>query len=242
MQSSLRSLRLLIVTLCLSLAQPFDAVAQTNAPVPLPPTAQEAFDKGIIAAKVPDYLLAIRFFEEARKIAPQAPVIYLNLGIAEAKIPGRELRAIAWFGAYLAAYPDAPNAAAVKEQMEVLDVKNQSNVLQLIKAVQDVASQMSAASQSGDSGLRDVTQLWLDFGDMTAAQKAANFIQDKIYESSARYSIAIAQALKGDFTGAQKTSDLIQVALYKSRALIRIAEVKIKAGDLAGAKILLRLL
>ena len=43
---------------------------QANAPAPLPPAAQQALDKGIIAAKVPDYLLAIRFFEEARKLAP----------------------------------------------------------------------------------------------------------------------------------------------------------------------------
>jgi len=125
-------LRLLIVTVCLSLAQPFAAVAQTNAPAPLPPAAEEALNKGIIAAKVPDYLLAIRFFEEALKLAPQAPVIYMNLGLAESRILGRELRAIAWFGAYLAAYPDAPNAPAVKEQIGVLDIKNQSNILRLI--------------------------------------------------------------------------------------------------------------
>lgn len=72
------------------------------------------------------YLLAVRFFEEARKLAPEAPVIYLNLGLAESRIPGRELRAIAWFGAYLAANPTAPNAAAVKEQIAVLDVKTKA--------------------------------------------------------------------------------------------------------------------
>ncbi len=33
------------------------------------PAAQEARDKGIIAAKMPGYLLAICYFEEARKIA-----------------------------------------------------------------------------------------------------------------------------------------------------------------------------
>ncbi len=124
-------LRLLFVTLCVGIAQPIAAQAQTAT------AAQEALNKGIIAAKVPDYLLAICFFEEARKAAPQAPVIYLNLGLAESRIPGRELRAIAWFGAYLAAYPDAPNAAAVKEQIAVLDVRGQSNVSRLVKAVQD---------------------------------------------------------------------------------------------------------
>jgi hypothetical protein len=85
---------------------------QAAAPAPLPSAAQEVLNKGILAAKLPDYLLAIRYFEEARKLAPQAPVIFLNLGIAESKMPGRELRAIAWFGAYLSAAPDATNAAA----------------------------------------------------------------------------------------------------------------------------------
>src|SRR4051794_4347014 len=86
----------------LSIVPPFPARAQTNAPAPLPPAAQEALNKGILAAKVPDYLLAIRFFEEARKLAPAAPMIFLNLGLAESRIPGRELRAIATFGTYLA--------------------------------------------------------------------------------------------------------------------------------------------
>ena len=82
---------LLVFAVCLSLAQPFAALAQTNAPAPLPPAAQEALNKGITAAKLPDYLLAIRYFEEARKLAPDAPIVFLNLGLAESKIPGREL-------------------------------------------------------------------------------------------------------------------------------------------------------
>ncbi len=52
----LQSIRLLIWLTCISLAQPFAALAQTNAPAELPPAAQEALGKGIIAAKLPDYL------------------------------------------------------------------------------------------------------------------------------------------------------------------------------------------
>ena len=75
--SKLRGLLLWLICLFrLSIALPFTGLAQTSAPAPLPPAAQQALDKGIIAAKVPDYLLAIRFFEEARKLAPQAPVIF----------------------------------------------------------------------------------------------------------------------------------------------------------------------
>src|SRR5262245_48478893 len=74
----------------------------------LPPEAQEAFDKGVIAAKQKDYQVAIRFFQEARTLAPDAREIFFNLGLAESKIPGHELRAICWFGAYLAANPNVP--------------------------------------------------------------------------------------------------------------------------------------
>ena len=145
--------------------------APAVSPAPLPPAAQEALNKGIIAAKVPDYLLAIRYFEEARKLAPQAPVIFMNLGVAESKIPGRELRAIAWFGAYLAASP-APNAAAVKEQIAVLEVRNQSNVSRLIKTMQDSAHQMSPGYRDG--GLRDAAVLWANAGDFSSALKIAD--------------------------------------------------------------------
>lgn len=163
---------------------------QANAPAsaPLPPAAQDAVNKGIIAAKVPDYPLAIRFFEEARTLAPQAAVIYLNLGLAESKIPGRELRAIAWFGAYLAACPTATNAAAVKEQITVLEVKNKSNVLRVLKATLDTANQLSSSGRS--SALHEVAWLYAKAGDIPTAMKIAALIEDTGFQRSARENIA----------------------------------------------------
>src|SRR4029079_3179532 len=102
--------------------------AQTASGTSLPPDALDAFNKGVIAAKQnKNYPLAISYFQDARRLAPGVPMIYLNLGLAESKIPGRELRAIAWLGAYLEANPNAPNADAVKEQIDVLDVKSRDN-------------------------------------------------------------------------------------------------------------------
>ena len=107
MQTFCRQLRLLTFLLCVSVALPYAAQAQTSAPAatpaPLAPEAQDALKKGIIAAQQQDYMLAIRYFQDARKLAPDDPEIYKDLGLAESKIPGRELRAIAWFGAYLTA-------------------------------------------------------------------------------------------------------------------------------------------
>src|SRR4029078_5609564 len=210
----------LIIGLCVSVAQPF-AVAQA-APARLPPDAQEALDKGIIAAKVPDYPLAIRYFEEARKAAPEAPVVYLNLGIAESKIPGRELRAMAWFGAYLAALPQAPNAAALREQITALDVRNQSNVSRFIKSTQDAAGQMREIW--GSSGnLHDLAKLCAEAGDIGAALKTADLYPDPSWRSGTQAVIAEVQAKSGDaagahktFAAAQATADLIQGAEAKS--------------------------
>ena len=76
----------------LSLALPAVALAQTSAPttVPAPHSAdaKEAINKGILAARQQDYPLAIRYFQDARKIAPDAPEIYFDLGLAELKDSG----------------------------------------------------------------------------------------------------------------------------------------------------------
>jgi hypothetical protein len=133
MQTFYRRLRLLACLVCSSFVLPVAMLAQTTAPAPLPLEAQAAVDKGVLAAKQQDYLLAVRYFQDARKLAPQAPEIYYDLGLAESKIPGRELRAIAWFGAYLAAIPDSANSAAVKAEIARLDVKSQSDLSRLIK-------------------------------------------------------------------------------------------------------------
>ena len=227
-----RSLRLLMIVVCLSFAQPLTAPAQANAAALLPPAAQAALDKGIIAAKVPDYPLAIRFFEEARKIAPTAPVIFMNLGIAESKMPGRELRAITWFGAYLAALSDAPNAAAVKEQIAVLEVKNLSNISRLIKAVQDTATQVTGDSK--DLNLVYVAGLWAKAGDIAAALRTAELIGDR--RGQAQQHIAAVQAKAGDIAGAQKTAGLIQQPPYLVDAQLAVADAQIRTDDIAAAQ------
>ena len=190
----------------LSVAQPL-AVAQA-APAPLPPAAQEALDKGIIAAKVPDYPLAIRYFEDARKLAPQAPIVFLNLGIAESKIAGRELRAMAWFGAYLAAYPDAPNAAAVKEQIAALDVRNQSNLSRLIKTAQEAADLIREA---GGLPFWKLAEVQIKAGDTAGARR----------------NLASAQAHEDPMHGD---------ARVRSGFFVMVANDQMKVSDDAGAR------
>lgn len=223
----------IILGFFLSLFAIADSFSQTTT---LPPAAQEAINNGIIATKVPDYLLAIKYFEEARKVAPQSAEIFFNLGLAESKIPGRELRAICWFGAYLSANPNAPNAAAVKEQIAVLNIKNQSDITRLLNMVQDAADQIAGKDES--RGLSDVVELWVSFGDLPAAIKAVNLINKKDISSKgfALRDIADAQLDANDIAGAQKTTDQITFALFKCSQLLRIAATQLQNGDTSGAQ------
>jgi len=221
-------------------------ICQTNvtSATALTPDAREAINKGIMAAKLPDYLLAIRFFEEARKLAPQSPEIFFNLGLAESKVPGRELRAVCWFSAYLAANPNEPNAAAVKDQINVLDIKALSNLSRLIKSVQDATSQTGSYYQEFHMG--QVAGLWAEAGDMPAAMKTAGQIQDVYRRNQSWVAIAKGQMKAGDIAGALKTVDMIRpsdfkdivgsLADIKTVALRDIAQAQQNAGNISGAK------
>jgi hypothetical protein len=222
-----RSCRFIVLAVYLTIGPTIGFCQSANpAPAlpPLLPAAQGALNKGIIAAKVPDYLLAIRYFEDARKLAPDAPIIYFNLGLAESKIPGRELRAMAWFGAYLAANPNAPNAAVVKEQITVVEVRHQSNVSRLIKTVQDAAKQ---TSDFKDENLRFVAKLWAEAGDITAAVKITDLIGDTLYKRRAQRDITDVYTETGMPT--QNAGALIALLRECSDCRIKIDEAKAQA-------------
>jgi tetratricopeptide (TPR) repeat protein len=231
-----------LVSLTLLLSLP--AQAQTTAATQLTPEAEAAMKKGIVAAKEQEWLIAIQSFQEARKIAPESPAVFYNLGLAESKIPGRELRAIAWFGAYLTAIPNAPNAAAVNDFIAALQIKNHGNINRLIKTAQD------AASQTGNQSCLDaVARLWLEAGDLPAALKTVdlNHVETNSdiiasNKSLALSKIAKAQAKAGDMAGARKTfasalecAELIQSAYIKGSSQLAIISYQADAGDIAGA-------
>jgi len=202
----------------------------------LPPDAQEAIKKGIIAAKEQEWDIAIQSFQDARKIAPNAPEIYYNLGLAESKIPGRELRAIAWFGAYLAAATNAPNAAAVNDFITELQIKSEGNINRLIKSVQD------AASPSLFRSYLNVAGLWAEVGDVPAAMNTVSQIKEDGEKSEALDAVVAGQAKSGDIAGAFKTADSLQDSdkddgrKWKSFAQKCIASAQAEAGDIAGAQ------
>jgi hypothetical protein len=179
----------------------------------------------------------------------------LNLGIAESKMPGRELRAMAWFGAYLSAAPDATNAAAVKEQIAVLEVRNQSNVSRFLKTVQDAANSVSDDSARG-LAQRELARVQIKAGDNAGARdNLASTAKSEIDRKSgdarvkAMYLTGIAkdQIKVGDrrsaqmtLAAAQKAADSMNMKLErpqdKASELYEVAEAQIAAGDLSGAQ------
>ena len=72
--------------------------AHANTNTPLPPEARQAFDKGMLAVGQMEWQTAIRYFLKAQELEPYAPEILFNLGLAESRVPGHELRAIVCSG------------------------------------------------------------------------------------------------------------------------------------------------
>jgi tetratricopeptide (TPR) repeat protein len=90
-------------------------------PAPLPPEARSAVDRGLANAQAGNFAGAENEFLSAWRLAPDDPQIWFDLGLAHSKLPGHELRAIAWFKLYLLKRPDASDAPAVRQQVAALE-------------------------------------------------------------------------------------------------------------------------
>ena len=153
--------------------------------------------------------------------------------MAESKIPGRELRAIAWFGAYLAANPNAPNAGAVRDEIDVLDVKSQSNNSHLLKALQESAAHIEGWQH--DLYLHRMVRLWAESGDVTAAHKIFDVLGDNEQNGEAYSDIVNGQLEARNIVGALATAAQIQKALWRDAALESIVETESQNDDTSAA-------
>lgn len=161
------------------------AIALAAVPAPsraaVPPEAQPAFNKGVLAAQQQEWDVAFKSFMDAHKFFRGSPEINYNLGLTESKIPGRELRAIAWFAAYLAADPAASNASAVKMEIRRLLVKNEVNNDRFVEVARQAAEQVPEEEQDDSHNtipekkavLSDIYSLYFDEGDEAKAASIA---------------------------------------------------------------------
>ncbi len=104
-------------------------------------SAPTALDRGLAAAKQERWDAAIKYFTEAQEQTPYDPQVLFNLGLAYAKA-GREIMAITWFKAYLAASPSAENAAQVRQEIVNLEIANEARREKLYSAAMDVFKAM----------------------------------------------------------------------------------------------------
>ncbi|HEY6350548.1 MAG TPA: WG repeat-containing protein [Candidatus Angelobacter sp.] len=106
--------------------------------------AQQAVEQGKAAAsqKPPAWAVAVSYFDAARKAAPLSPEPLYFLGLAEAQMHGRELRAICWFEAYLALAPNSDKSAQVRTWIRELEVKARSNTDNIEQRLEKLADVM----------------------------------------------------------------------------------------------------
>jgi hypothetical protein len=179
----------------------------------LPAEAQEAMDKGVSSAKKQEWLIAIQRFEAAREIAPNAPELFYNLGLAESKIPGRELRAIAWFGAYLAATQNAPNGEGVWHEIEELNGRSHRNTKHLLEAMQKAAENLPNSSDHGphtdgyrrDYALNGIACVYAWYADLGTARKISKSIQNAELKDGVYVQIIVRQLRDDDIAAVRRT-------------------------------------
>ena len=215
-------------------------------PSALPADAKASFDKGVAAATRNDWISAAKYFEDARKAAPYSSEVLYHLAEAESKIAGRELRAIAWFKAYLAAAPDSDKAGSARDQVNKLKAS-------LDAALHKIVAQAKQIALETNRSLEDVIKAQARIGDIPAALETVRTINeekhlDEVSLSRCYLDIAEIQAgarmntlsftdlEPGDVEGAISTAKLITIPDYFCDAQIAIAKAQAKAGKLEDAK------
>lgn len=192
----------------------------------LSPEAQQAIQNGRDAAQQKDYLAAIRYFEQARAAAPNAPEIYGYLGLAESKIGGRELRAVAWYGAYLAANPRAGNAAAVNNAIAELLKTSENNISLLMKTWEAAVAKMPDSVDRGphtngfgrDFSWENVGTWYARYGSIEDARRIAHAIPSPGMAGGVFDAIIETQVEAGDMAGAKRTLKSIHDATSREIA------------------------
>ncbi len=186
---------IIAVVLMYALVAPYIARAAE-----MTPQAKDVFEKGLAAAGQKEWSVAADNFNKAWKIHKQSkpePEIVFNWGLAESKIPGRELRAVALFNLYLAiAGENAANREDVRKEKVLLEVREEARLKQLFAQAKKFVPQLQGSD------------------DLRRRIHATGYDSKGTIASFRRYAyqrVALAQARAGDFTGAVQTADLTKI-------------------------------
>jgi hypothetical protein len=122
----------------------------------LPPRAEEARQRGLKAAGTGDWPAAVASFKEANQFAHASPALMFNLALAYQR-GGWPVQAAMYYRAYLAALPDAPNAAEVRAEIPKLIAGAEARALGLFDEAEHLADKLSATpAAAGAKSLRQI--------------------------------------------------------------------------------------
>jgi len=213
--------------------------AQTSGTA-LSPDVQKSYESGYAAAEQGEWVLAIEHFSEAQKAAPESPEVLFNLALSCSNAGGRDILAIAWFRAYLAAAPKAPNAQQVRKEIASLEAKVEATIRNLIGLAMDTAEEIIDGKyktlayiqigkvQAGTGNIADSRESLA-----LALKTAAGVTIEYPWMFHPYLDIAVAMAETGDIKGAMDTAKNITDEHYKSEAYKKIDEIQAETDEVS---------
>ena len=249
---------LLLGLMSLGVMKVSDVFAQTDGAI-ISPAAKGAYIRGLSVAEQENWELAIKYFGEAREEAPAWPDAFYNLAYSCQQAGGRELIAIAWYHAYLAAASGTADTDQVRAWIVELEVRVESRVRMLIRGVKDVYSSMGQSSPPGLEAL-ELARALAYLGDFSEAEEMASGIlegrRSEYYMAMAYMRIAREQGRAGDLAGARETfaearkvavqfpdedgayyeGEILYIPVSKERFYRDLSRSQADAGDIAGAR------
>ena len=249
---------LLLGLMSLGVMKVSDVFAQTDGAI-ISPAAKGAYIRGLSVAEQENWELAIKYFGEAREEAPAWPDAFYNLAYSCQQAGGRELIAIAWYHAYLAAASGTADTDQVRAWIVEFEVRVESRVRMLIRGVKDVYSSMGQSSPPGLEAL-ELARALAYLGDFPEAKEMASGILDgrrsEYYMAMAYMRIAREQGRAGDLAGARETfaearkvavqfpdedgayyeGEILYIPVSKERFYRDLSRSQADAGDIAGAR------
>jgi len=206
---------------------------------PVRPGALDEFNLGVSALRQKEWALAIRHLDAARLADPRSPEILFNLGRAEAQVPGRELRAICWFEAYLwtTGY-DVPHSQAVRKQITDLQVRAEANGWKLIELARSLMSRVPSNSSGKVSLQLSIAQLEAVAGDFDGAKATIAAVENQVgYQcDDTRSEVAKTLADAGHFQDAIALAEGVSNAEHAAPVYFGIADNQAQAGLIADAR------
>lgn len=212
----------------------------------LPAPAIAAMKAGTAAARAARWDRARRHYLDAHDAAPASHLPIYSLAMANDHSGGRDLVAMAWYRAYLAAVPDAENLPLVRKRLSELDRRVEAGVRKLVdrarRADREITDDLFQKPPGRTEARKAVSEA---LRTLAAPPKPsppayrAKAPRDAAVEK--RIAEARSQAKAGDFAAARRTlatarPTLSAASSARRTALSRaLAVQQMRVGDAAGA-------